>query len=149
MPSSQDAATNAGPQDQPYSLLASEANQAREMRVYERKPRAGSPVAKQPRLDVINPERPFQQRIVLEVDLPNRQVVARAPPSVNGSQLAIGESSKFVSGQFQGHTASLVRLGASSEGRRSLVRTARSYLADRPRHRWPIDLLSLFTVRLG
>src|SRR5687768_9951887 len=49
-------------------LLAREINESRDVRVYKRKPRAGSPVAKQPRLDVVNPERPFEQRIVAEVD---------------------------------------------------------------------------------
>ena len=45
------------------------------MCVYERKPGAGSPVAKQPRLDVVSPERPFCS-VVLEVDLPDREVIA-------------------------------------------------------------------------
>src|SRR5829696_1040579 len=100
-------------------LLAREINESRNVRVNKRKPRAGTAVAKQPRLDVVNPEGPFEQRIVSEVDLADCQVIAGSPPRVNGGQLTIGKCSKFVSGPFQGHTLSLVPVGSDSEGRRS------------------------------
>ena len=68
------------------------------MRVYERKPWAGAPVAEKSRLDVICRQRPLEQRIVLEVDLTDRQVVAGSPPRVNGGQLAIGEHGEVSAG---------------------------------------------------
>ena len=102
-------------------LLAGEANEPGDVDVNERKSGASAPMAKQPRLDVLNAERPLQQRVVFQVDLPDRQVVAGSPPRINGGQLAIGKSSKFVSGQLQGHTSSLIRDRRSIEGRRSLA----------------------------
>ena len=102
-------------------LLAGEANEPGHVDVNERESWAGAPVAKQPRLDVLSAERPLQQRVVFQVDLPDREVVAGSPPRINRGQLAIGKGSKFVSGQFQGHTSSLVRDRRSIEGRRSLV----------------------------
>ena len=77
--------------------LVGEGDDSRHMRVYERKPWAGAPVAEKSRLDVICNEWPFEQRIVLEIDLTDRQVVAGSPPRVNGGQLAIGQQSKVIS----------------------------------------------------
>ena len=94
------------------------------MRVYERKPWAGAPVAEKSRLDVICRERPFKQRIVLEVDLADCQVVTGSPPRVSGGQLAIGEHSKVISGQFHSHATSLVQRMRGTESRRSLFRAA-------------------------
>jgi hypothetical protein len=42
-----------------------------------------SPVAEQPRLYVIQSQRLPQQRMVLEVNLSNRQVIGGAPPRVH------------------------------------------------------------------
>ena len=49
--------------------------------------RRRAPVAEQARLDVRQRERLFQQRIVVEIDLPDRQVVRRAPIRVQLAQL--------------------------------------------------------------
>ncbi len=48
--------------------------------------RRGAPVAQQPRLDVFVPQRLFQQRIVVQIDLADRQVVGRPPVGVHFSQ---------------------------------------------------------------
>ena len=74
-------------------LLPGEANQPGHVGVHEGKPRTGAPVAEQPRLDVLNAERPFQQGVVFQIDLADRQVVAGAPPSIDGGQLVIGQVS--------------------------------------------------------
>src|SRR5271156_725636 len=39
----------------------------------------GTPVAQQTRLDVLELERGFEQGIVLQINLPNRKIVRRAP----------------------------------------------------------------------
>jgi hypothetical protein len=39
-------------------------------------------------------------RVVFEVDLPDCEVVAGAPPRIYGRHLAIGQGSKFVARQF-------------------------------------------------
>ena len=43
----------------------------------------GAPVAEQPGLDVLRFQRLLQERIVVEVDLPDRQIVGRAPVRVH------------------------------------------------------------------
>ena len=53
-------------------LLPREGNEPGDVDVNERESRAGAPVAKQPRLDVLNAERPVQQRVVFQVDLADR-----------------------------------------------------------------------------
>ena len=42
---------------------------------------AGAPVAEQPRLDVLHRQRFAQERVALEVDLADREVVQRVPPA--------------------------------------------------------------------
>jgi hypothetical protein len=44
-------------------------------------------MAEQPRLDVFALERFFQERIVEQVDLTDRQIIGRAPISIHLSQL--------------------------------------------------------------
>ena len=102
-------------------LLPGEANEPGDVDVDERESWAGAPVAKQPRLDVLDAERPLQQRVVFQVDLPDRQVITGSPPRINGGQLAIGQGSKLVPGQLQGHTTSLMRGWRRNEGRKSLA----------------------------
>jgi len=51
-----------------------------QLHVQRRQPRAGAPVAEQPRLHVTVLQRPAQQRVVPQVDLADRQVVGRCPP---------------------------------------------------------------------
>ena len=49
--------------------------------------RRGAEVAEQPRLDVLRQERLLEQRICQQIDLPDREVVGRAPVSVDQPQL--------------------------------------------------------------
>src|SRR5206468_10882117 len=44
--------------------------------------RCGAPVTEQPRFDVRQLERLLQQRIVVEINLSDREVVRRAPPGI-------------------------------------------------------------------
>ena len=53
--------------------------------------RRRAPVAEQPRLDVLPLERLFQERVVEEVDLADRQVVGGPPVGVHLAQLLGGE----------------------------------------------------------
>ncbi len=53
-----------------------------EVGVDEVEPRRGSPMAQQPRFDVVLDERLLQQRVVVEIDLADREVVCGAPVSV-------------------------------------------------------------------
>jgi hypothetical protein len=59
-----------------------------EVHVNEVEPGRGSPMSKQPRLDVLSAQRLTQQRIVHKIDLPNGQVVGRAPIGIHGFQHA-------------------------------------------------------------
>ena len=79
-------------------LLSGACNEPTRVDVDEGESRAGTPVAQQPRLDVLGAERPFQQRVVFQIDLPDREVVTGSPPRVYGGHLVIGQSSEFVSG---------------------------------------------------
>jgi hypothetical protein len=54
-----------------------------EVGVDEVQPRRRAPVAEQARLDAVDLERPLQQRVVVEVDLADRQVVGGAPVGVH------------------------------------------------------------------
>ena len=51
----------------------------------------GAPVAEQARLDVLGGEWLAQQRVVEQVDLPDREVVRGAPPCVDALELLTGE----------------------------------------------------------
>src|SRR5262249_55762062 len=52
----------------------------------------GPPVAEQPRLDVLLGQRLLQERVVVEVDLPHREIVRRAPVGVDLLELIRGQS---------------------------------------------------------
>ena len=58
------------------------ADRAVQVRVEEVQPGRRAPVAEQPRLDVLEAQRLAQQRVVEQVDLPDRQVVRGAPVGV-------------------------------------------------------------------
>jgi hypothetical protein len=62
-----------------------------QMDVDEVQPGRRAPVAEQPRLDVIELERRGEQRVVEEIDLPDRQVVGRAPLGVDAVQLVLAK----------------------------------------------------------
>ena len=49
-----------------------------------------SPVAEKPRLDVILCERLLEQRVVVEIDLADRQVVGRPPVRIYQCPLLVG-----------------------------------------------------------
>ena len=51
--------------------------------------RRRSPVAEKPRLDVLLGESLFQQRVVVEIDLPHRQVIGRPPIRIHQSQFLV------------------------------------------------------------
>ena len=57
------------------------------VRVEEVETRGGAPVAQQPRLDVLRAQRFAQQRVVQQVDLPDREVVRRPPVRVELGQV--------------------------------------------------------------
>ena len=62
-----------------------------EVRPEEVQPGRGAPVAEQPRLDVLRPQRLGQHRVGHQVDLPDGQVVRGAPVPVEGLELIAGE----------------------------------------------------------
>ena len=63
-----------------------------QVHVDEVQSRGRTPVAEKPRLDVILRERSFEQRIVVEIDLADRQVVGSSPIPVDQCLLLFGES---------------------------------------------------------
>ena len=62
-------------------------DQAVEMNVDEIQARCRTPMPEQPRFDVLGFEWLPEQRIVVEIDLPDRQVVGRPPVGVHSAQL--------------------------------------------------------------
>jgi hypothetical protein len=54
---------------------------------YERQCRARAPVPEQAMLHVLGVQGLFEQRVVLQIDHADREVVARAPPGVDQTQL--------------------------------------------------------------
>src|SRR5436305_807363 len=75
--------------EQNLAIIAS--NDPVEMRMDEGEPRRGSPMSQQARLDIFGCQWPTQQWIVGEVDLPDGEVIRRAPPSVDRGQLMVGK----------------------------------------------------------
>jgi hypothetical protein len=65
-------------------------DQAVEMDVDEVEAGGGPPVAEEPRLDVLSLQRLFQQRIVLQVDLADREIVGCAPIGVHQREQFVG-----------------------------------------------------------
>src|SRR5205085_5236622 len=65
-----------------------------EVRVDQVEARRGPEVAEQPRLDVPRGERLLEQRIVVEVDLADRQIVRRPPVRVDPAELLRRQSSR-------------------------------------------------------
>ncbi len=63
------------------------ADAAAQMRIDEVEARGGAPVTEQPRLDVMPLERLLQQRVVVEVDLADREVVGCAPERIDVRKL--------------------------------------------------------------
>src|SRR5215469_3188836 len=62
-----------------------------EMDVDEVEPWRRAPVAEQPWLDVLEPQRLPQQRIIVEIDLPYREIVGSTPVGVHLSQERRGD----------------------------------------------------------
>src|SRR6266568_5474021 len=58
-----------------------------QVHIDEVQPRRGSPMSEQTRLDVLKPQRLPQQRVVVQVDLADRQVVCSAPPGIDQTAL--------------------------------------------------------------
>ena len=55
-----------------------------------RQARAGTPVPEQPRLDVFGPQRLADQDVVLQIDLPDRQIVRGLPPPQVEVEFGVG-----------------------------------------------------------
>ena len=62
-----------------------------EVGVEEVEPGRGTPVPEQAMLDVVARQRLAQQGVVKQVDLPDRQVVGGAPPTVDRLESRVGE----------------------------------------------------------
>ena len=54
-----------------------------EVRVDEVQPGRRAPVPQQPRLYIVQRQRPLQQRIVFEIDLADGEIIGRAPVGVH------------------------------------------------------------------
>ena len=79
-----------------------------EMDIEKVQPRGRAPMPQQTRLDVFEPERGFEQRIVLQIDLPDRQVVGGAPVGVHllcGDAVLVGGPDRAVAAQERGARA--------------------------------------------
>ena len=75
-----------------------------EVRVQQVEPGRGAPVPEQPRLHVLGKQRFAQQRVVEQVNLPDRQVVGGAPPRIDQVELGLGQRPGF----RRGHAGPLV-----------------------------------------
>ena len=53
------------------------------VQVDEIQARSCTPMAQQPWLDMLDAQRPAQQRIVAQINLPDRQIIGRAPVAVH------------------------------------------------------------------
>ena len=62
-----------------------------EVGVEEVQPRRGAPVTEQARFDVLAGQRRAQQRVVQQVDLPDRQIVRRPPPAVDSADHVVAQ----------------------------------------------------------
>jgi hypothetical protein len=69
-------------------------DRAVEVDVDEVEPGSRAPVAEQPRLDVLEPQRLAQQRVVQQVDLSDREVVRRPPVGVDAIELLGAERAR-------------------------------------------------------
>lgn len=78
--------------DDPHHLRAAAADLVVEVGVDEVEAGRGAPVAEQPRFDVLGDERFAEQRIVLEIDLADRQIVGGPPVAVDLLEFGDGES---------------------------------------------------------
>ena len=109
-------------------LLARVADEARGVRVDEGQAGAGAPVAEEAGLDVVREELAAQERVVLEVDLADGQVVVGAPPGVHGGGVV---------------ETQLARLGARRlrEGGLGLLLLPRSDVLRRSAHGQLVDRL--------
>jgi hypothetical protein len=62
-----------------------------QVNVDEVQTRCRSPVAEEPRLDVLLRERALEQRVVIEINLADRQVVGSPPIRIDQSPLLVGQ----------------------------------------------------------
>ena len=60
-----------------------------QMRIDEIEPRRRAPMPKQPWLDMLDPQRLTQQRVVQKINLPDRQVVCGAPVGIYVLQIGV------------------------------------------------------------
>ena len=71
-----------GPNDVHHVQIAFE-DQAVQMHINEIKAGRCSPMTQQTRLDVLRAKRPFQKRIVFQINLPHRKIICRPPVSIH------------------------------------------------------------------
>ena len=90
---------------QQHGVQASDPYQPGEMGVDEVDARRSAPVAEQARLDVLGAERLAEQRVLVQVDLSDGQVIGRAPPGIDGAHLVgireFGHSTFLFNGRRQ------------------------------------------------
>ena len=65
----------------------------------------GAPVPQQPGLDVLEAQRLGQQRVVVEINLPNREIIRRAPVGVDLAQFFVWKAARLLSLHFAVHVA--------------------------------------------
>ena len=68
-------------------------DQSREVGIEQVEARRGAPMPEEPGLDVLGRQRLGEQRVVEQIDLPDREVVRRPPPGVDLGELGFGEGS--------------------------------------------------------
>src|SRR5208282_4876059 len=76
-------------------------DQAVEMKIDEVLPGRSAPMSKQPRLDVLELKRLVQERIRIQIDLPDRQIICRTPIGVHLAQFFRGQRLIGLEGTWQ------------------------------------------------
>ncbi len=115
-------------------------NRAVEMHVDEVQPRGRAPMPQEARLDVLEFERLFQQRIVEQINLPDGKVIRRAPPGVDPGQLFRRQRvGGVLQNRVSGHREFLARTSCHQAGAGCVGRPSgsRSSVPPRPTPRRP------------
>ncbi len=113
-----------------------------EVDVDEVEPGGCPPVAEQPRLDMLSPERLLQERVVEEVDLSDREVIGGPPVGVNRAELLGRERGRLglrllrISRRLAGRAQSWCGIHRSTPGWRSLRSCS---ISKRGSRRWCLD----------
>jgi len=81
-----------------HHVLTGMPDQTVEMGIDEAQAGTGAPMAEQSRLDVLDAQRALQQRVFLQIDLTNDQVVRGTPPGVHTGEFILCK------GRYQCHS---------------------------------------------